>query len=100
MAMSLTIDDPPSVRACAPCGRPLAWLYSARTEKWVAFVTEPLDVRLLRVHECPQHPWDRSPPAWREVEAQPAEVIHAGAALAREALATTKDQQGGENNVR
>lgn len=90
--MSLTIDDPPDVAACAPCGRPLAWLYSARTGKWVAFATVVDDTRLLRVHECPQRPWDRSPPAWRDVVQQPAEVIHAGAEKVRQVLASKENE--------
>ena len=94
--MSLTIDDPPEIAGCFRCARPLAWLYSARTSRWVAFATVPGDVRLLKVHECPRYPGDRLPPTWREVIEQPAEVIHAGAALVREVIAATKDHQGGE----
>lgn len=85
--MSLTIDDPPTVNACFPCGRPLRWLYSPRTKRWVAFATEPGDIRLLRVHECPRYPGDRPPPAWRDVVEQPAEVVHAGAERVRQVLA-------------
>jgi hypothetical protein len=39
--VSLAVDDPPAVRACASCASPLHWLYSPRRQAWVAFV--PVD---------------------------------------------------------
>lgn len=93
--MTMSIEYPPDTKACARCNKPLAWLYSARTGKWVSFATEPTDIHLLRVHDCPQYPDDRPPPAWRDVVEQPAAVIHAGAERVRQVLAT-RDQQGGE----
>jgi hypothetical protein len=94
--MSLTIDDPPEVAACARCYKPLLWCWSTWSGKWFAAIPEPDDRGLFRVHRCPLFPGDRQPPAWREITEQPPEVLRAGADLVRRVLATTKDQQGGE----
>ena len=93
--MTLSIEYPPTTRACARCARPLAWLYSARTGKWVAFATEPTDIHLLRVHDCPQYPDDRPPPAWRDLTEIDEDTKRLGIARVRQVLAT-KDRQGGE----
>ena len=34
--MTMSIEYPPDLKACARCQSPLVWLYSARTSKWVA----------------------------------------------------------------
>lgn len=49
--------------ACSTCG-PLAWLYSKTRGAWVAFVPDPVDRDVLRVHKCAhaQHP-----PTWRQL---------------------------------
>jgi hypothetical protein len=60
--MSLTVDDPPAVRACASCASPLHWLYSPRRQAWVAFV--PVDPTTLRVHPCRSA---QDPATWRSL---------------------------------
>lgn len=60
----IEIPDAPTVNACATCDSSLTWLYSARKQAWIAFVVQPLDTTLLRVHGCrhAQHP-----PTWRQL---------------------------------
>lgn len=94
--MSLTIDEPPAVQACARCTKPLLWCWSERSGTWFAAILEPADRELFRIHRCPLFPGDRPPPAWREVVEVDEETRRLGIARVREALATTKDQQGGE----
>lgn len=82
----MEIPDPPERPVCLDCSRPLLWLYSARTGRWVAFLVE--DRNTLTVHTCSTG--DRS--SWRGHRWEPAtperaERAHRGAALARAALA-------------
>lgn len=93
--MSLTIDDPPDIRACARCTRPLLWCWSSWSKKWFAAIPEPDDRGLFRVHRCPVFPGDRPAPAWREVVEVDEDTKRLGIARVRQVLAT-KDQQGGE----
>lgn len=94
--MTLSIEYPPDTKACARCYSPLVWLYSARTGKWFAVVPEATETDLIRVHRCPQYPDERPPASWRETREIDPSTARAGAALVREVLATTRDQQGGE----
>ena len=59
----IQIDEPPGVKACAPCGSPLVWLYSPRRNGWVAFI--PVDETTLRVHPC--RPL-QEPGTWRDLQ--------------------------------
>lgn len=94
--MTLSIEYPPTTKACARCSSPLTWCWSDRSRKWFAAVPESDDPDLFRVHRCPQYPDDRPPPSWRETREIDPGTAAAGAALVREALAGSKDQQGGE----
>jgi hypothetical protein len=87
----IEIEEPPDIRACATCSRPLVWLFSGRTLVWIAFATVADDLKTLRVHECRLQP--RSSDYWRYLEPQSPETIHAGAALVRAELAKTQEQQ-------
>jgi hypothetical protein len=80
----IEIEEPPNRLACAPCSKPLTWLWSPRTRQWVPFHPDPESTRTLHVHGCDV--FGDPPPSWRELERQPPEVIHAGAALVRTAL--------------
>lgn len=85
----MEIPDPPERPVCVDCSRALLWLFSARTNRWVAFVVA--DSNTLTVHTCSAD--DR--PGWRGMRWEPAtperaERAHRGAALARAAL--TGDQ--------
>lgn len=81
----IEIEEPPNIRACARCHRPLIWLWSGRTRVWVAFATVPGDNEQLRVHGCPLY--GEPVPSWRHLEEQPPETRRAGAARARQVLA-------------
>lgn len=87
----LEIPEPPDNRACTACMRPLLWLWSARTTRWVSFVPDPSDTRTLHVHECAEG-GDRVP-SWRDftprfTEPDPAAVdrVRRGAAMASAAI--------------
>lgn len=80
----IEIEEPPDRRACAPCSKPLTWLWSPRTEAWVAFHSDPASTRTLHVHEC-DHVGRPAPP-WRHLEPQHPDTVHAGAALVRAEL--------------
>jgi hypothetical protein len=82
----IEIEEPPDIRACAGCARPLVWLYSYRLGVPVAFVPDPGNVRRLDVHECER--WGLPPPSWRDVEQQDPATIHAGAERVRQELAS------------
>lgn len=60
----IQIPEPPAVHACAGCASSLTWLWSARKGAWVAFVPDPTDGAVLRVHGC-RHAQD--PPTWRRL---------------------------------
>lgn len=77
----IEIEEPPDIRACTTCMRPLSWLYSWRTRTWVAFAHHADDRLTLRVHTCRLAGTDRTP--WRQLVAQPREVHLAGLALTR-----------------
>jgi hypothetical protein len=61
----MDVPDCTGPPVCSTCG-PLSWLYSLRRGAWVAFVGDPLDGTLLRVHRC-EHAQDRA--TWRQVRA-------------------------------
>lgn len=85
----IEIEEPPDIRACAPCAKPLTWLWSARTGQWVAFHSDPGSTRTLHVHECALvgHP----APSWRHLEKQDPQTVHAGAARVRQVLASKEN---------
>lgn len=60
----IEIEEPPNTNGCASCASVLVWLWSARKKAWVAFVPDPLDPTVLRVHGC-AHAQDRA--TWREL---------------------------------
>lgn len=82
----IEIHEPPDIRACAACQRPISWLYSARTRTWVAFAHDRDDRLALRVHTCKLlgQP-DRTP--WRYLEPVQPEIRQAGVRRARAVLA-------------
>lgn len=57
----MLIDEPPIASLCSGCSKPLVWVFSARTLKWVAVIPDPSDARTMHVHECrdgiPQTSW-------------------------------------------
>lgn len=85
----IEIEHPPDIRACAPCSKPLTWLWSARTQQWVPFHSDSESSRTLHVHECDVfgHP----PPSWRTLAPQHPQAVRAGAARARQALAAKEN---------
>lgn len=82
----IEIEEPPDIRACATCSRPLVWMWSYRLQKPVAFVSDRASTRTLHVHECDRHGLPE--PSWRQLELQTEETRRAGAALARQVLAS------------
>lgn len=92
----ITIEDPPIATACAGCQRPLVWVYSARTGKWVAVVPDGGQADIMRVHRCrdgiPQPSWRDTPPA-----GDPAERARRGRALVDAALAEARTDHQPEN---
>jgi hypothetical protein len=80
----IEIEEPPDIRACAEHQVPVVWLYSARAEKWKAYVPVDGDTDTIRRHRCEYH--GDPEPAWRQLELQTPESIHAGAALVRAEL--------------
>lgn len=62
----MLIDEPPIATMCSGCAKPLVWVFSARTLKWVAVIPDPVDARNMRVHECqdgsPQRTWRNEHP--------------------------------------
>jgi hypothetical protein len=88
----IEIEDPPDVRACMSCMRPIVWLWSPRTKTWVKFAAEPADNRLLRVDEC--RTGDHLP-SWRQwpvpaVDEDAPERARRGRALVEQALADVR----------
>lgn len=57
----MVIEDPPDRPICAGCNEKLTWLYSARTQRWVDFVT--LTDHRLKPHECDMRPFSRWAPS-------------------------------------
>jgi hypothetical protein len=55
----IEIPDAPDRPICAGCNELLTWLFSARTKRWVAFIT--LVGHRLEPHTCD----DRRPSLWR-----------------------------------
>lgn len=86
----IEVEEPPTIKACAPCSKPLTWLFSARTQQWVPFHPDSISTRTLHVHECDV--FGRPPPSWRDRPEVPPETVHAGAERVRQALeAATKE---------
>lgn len=84
------IPDAPTIQACTTCWRPIVWLWSPRTEAWVAFAPQPADNRVLRVDDCKRADVDRMP-SWRDAavtghDPNAAERTARGRALVDEAL--------------
>lgn len=59
----MEIQEPPDRAACATCSRPLVWLWSAKTQRWVSFV--PVDPETLRIHRCREL---GEMPTWRQTQ--------------------------------
>lgn len=87
------IPDPPNTRACASCMSPILWLYSARTQMWVSFVTDAGSTRTLHVHGCTPHgagralSWRDNAPVFVAPDPAVAERVHRGRQLADAELA-------------
>lgn len=85
----MQIEEPPIATMCSGCSKPLVWIFSARTQKWVAVIPDPSDARTMHVHECrdgvPQPSrWDRHEPAPADSPARAAALAIAAAAAGRD----------------
>jgi hypothetical protein len=83
---------------------PILWLWSPRTEQWVSFMPYPTDPNALLAHRCPAEggqskTWrDLSPR--REPSPDVADRAHAGAALAREVLASKTENESPADSLK
>ena len=59
----IEIPEPPEPRACASCNLPIAWLWPARTQRWVAFVAAEGPKYTITPHLCGPPLQDRQ--LWR-----------------------------------
>lgn len=72
----IQIEEPPDVRACAGCQRPLVWLYSFRTGRTfsvVATSTSSFEVHQCRTGQDPvtwRHAYRGEPPSGEYLEAR------------------------------
>jgi hypothetical protein len=88
----IEIEEPPDTRACAPCSKPITWLWSPRTQQWVPFHPDTESTRTLHVHGCDV--FGDPPPSWRERPTYPPETIHAGAERVRSELERAATKEG------
>lgn len=84
----MLIDEPPIATFCSGCAKPLVWIFSGRTLKWVAVIPDATDPAAMRVHGCrdgiPQITWrDERPAASSDSPARTEALAIAAAAAGR-----------------
>lgn len=82
--MTITIDEPPDVRACSTCMSPLTFVYIYHLSRTVAVVpVQGVDRFTFRIHTCDMKP-ERT---WRNVQIVDPKVAARGARRVRAVLA-------------
>lgn len=83
----IEVEEPPDVRACSSCMRPLTWVYVHHLSRNVSVVPVDGEDRFtFRLHVCNlDQDKDRRP--WKYVQTQSPETARRGAKRARAVLA-------------
>jgi hypothetical protein len=82
--MTITIDDPPDVRACSECMSPLTYVYVFHLRRTIAVIpVQGVDRMTFRLHTCRM----KAEKTWRHVQRVAPETTRRGASRARAVLA-------------